>query len=123
MGFFSSSKPTSNLDWTDLSTLDQWSAAWKDESNRVYCVFKHSTRCGISSMALKGFERGWNQELEVETMLLDLLKHRDISARIAEDTGVMHQSPQCIVFQAGKIIYTATHHSIDAAEINNLLSA
>lgn len=123
MGFFSSSKPANAFNWTDLNSMSQWSSAWNDTSEQVYCIFKHSTRCGISSMALRGFEREWNSELPVITLQLDLLNHRDISARITEDTGIMHQSPQCIVFQAGKILYTATHHSIDAVEINNILSA
>lgn len=123
MGLFSSSKTTNSVQWIDLASIEQWNEAWNNSSDQVYCIFKHSTRCGISSMALRGFEREWNSQLPVITLQLDLLNHRDISAKIAEDTGIVHQSPQCIVFKAGKIIYTATHHSIDAVEINNLLSA
>jgi bacillithiol system protein YtxJ len=51
-----------------------------------------------------------------------LLNHRDVSNEIAEQTNIVHQSPQAILVRKGEVIYTATHGDIDAGEMAKLLS-
>jgi len=78
-------------------------------------VFKHSTRCGISAMVKRQFEREWNyKEDEIRPFLLDLLQHRALSNHIALETGVYHESPQLLLLRNGKVIHNASHNSIDA---------
>jgi bacillithiol system protein YtxJ len=68
-------------------------------------------------MALKSFEQEMATDSEIELLFLDLIKFREISNEIAEATGVMHQSPQVLVIQSGKVLYSESHHSIDAVKI------
>jgi bacillithiol system protein YtxJ len=122
MGLFGNSD-TSNFPWEKLDSLDLWKKIWTSQDDRIYAIFKHSTRCVISSMALRNLEREF-QPGEGETwFLLDLLNHRDISNQIAEDTGIIHQSPQAIIWKNGKIIYHATHQHIEAEKITESLKA
>lgn len=76
----------------------------------TFAVFKHSTRCNISSMVKNRVEREWN--LDFPVYYLDLLKYRSVSNLIASMSTVEHQSPQLIVFQNGKPIYNASHNAI-----------
>jgi bacillithiol system protein YtxJ len=80
-------------------------------------IFKHSTRCSISRMALKQFENEFDMEGIVTPYFLDLINHRDISNEIATRFEVYHQSPQLLLIKEGKSIYDASHSDIDAVEL------
>ncbi|NNC84407.1 MAG: bacillithiol system redox-active protein YtxJ [Flavobacteriales bacterium] len=100
--------------WTALRSLDQWEQIVKKSHDTPQLIFKHSTRCGVSRMVLREFEREWQGDHPC--YYLDLLAHRDVSNAIAESTGVLHQSPQIIILKEGKAIYDASHQSISAQE-------
>ncbi len=86
-------------------------------------IFKHSTRCAISHLAWSRFKRGWSKSKEdLPVYYLDLLKHRDISNKIAERYGVKHQSPQILLLKAGDCIYNASHTAISPAGIEGILN-
>jgi len=87
-------------------------------------LFKHSTRCSISSMALSRFERGWTLDQETApAYYLDLLNYRPISHLIADKFAVEHESPQILVIKDGKCIYHASHSDINIADIEKALNS
>lgn len=118
MGWFSKNK--NEFVWDQLENLQIWQDLW--QKGELTLVFKHSTRCSISEMALRRFEREWVANSKIQLYYLDLIRFREISNKIAEDTNVMHQSPQVIVFKNGKILYHASHNQIDASEIQTIIS-
>jgi bacillithiol system protein YtxJ len=121
MGFFSSNKSNdSAFPWITLDSSEQLSQILENEDASL--IFKHSTRCSISSFAKRNFEKNFNVDSSIKVYLLDLLNHREISSEIAEKTGVYHQSPQAILVQNGKALYNASHESIDALEIQKIIS-
>lgn len=79
-------------------------------------IFKHSTRCSISSMAKDRLEREWNLE-NVEPWYLDLIAYRNISNAITSQLGVHHESPQAILLKDGIVVYDDSHNSISVSEI------
>lgn len=101
------------MNWENLNSEQQFIELLASEP--LFAVFKHSTRCSISSMAKSRLEREWNLELPI--FHLDLIQYRSISNLIADKSGVEHQSPQLIVFQNGKPIYDASHSGIVVDEI------
>ena len=120
MGFFSSSKTA--FPWLDLTSTEQLHEIIKESNEHPVLLFKHSTRCSISSMAKSRFESNWKLTNDVcPTYYLDLIALRPISAEIETITGVEHQSPQAIVVKEGKVIYHASHNGIDASEIEKLI--
>jgi bacillithiol system protein YtxJ len=126
MGLFSGlkSKDKTVFPWIELTTIEELESAIESSTSRAVLLFKHSTRCSISSMAKSRFENNWNSEIEnCDLYYLDLIAHRDISNKIAEITGIEHQSPQAIVLKNKKVIYEATHSSIDAKEIEISINA
>ena len=118
MGFFASlSKPSRHLLWNVITLEDQLRDALKQSMERPVLFFKHSTRCSISSMALSRFEENWNPDTNCAIYFLNLIEFRNLSNKIAELTGVEHESPQVIVMKENNVIYTASHSAIDTKEI------
>jgi len=122
MGFFSKTPKPEPLPWVSITSTNQLNELLHNIGEKPLLLFKHSTRCSISSMALNGFERNWTTGKELcDLYFIDLLQHRDVSNLTAELTGIEHQSPQVIVIKGKEIIYDATHTSIDARHIESLL--
>lgn len=104
------------MQWIDITDLEQINTIKKAEGYSV--IFKHSTRCSISSMAKKHFELGWDSIPDHTPLyFLDLINHRDISAYIAEIFQVHHESPQMLLIKDGECILDASHSDISAEEI------
>ena len=81
-------------------------------------LFKHSTSCGISHMALKNFESDLEGiDSTYKYYFLDLITYRSISNEIADTLDVRHESPQLIVIKDGKVTHHASHHSISIKEV------
>ena len=126
MGLFSSFKSSDKVafPWIELTSSEQLKQAIETSVDHPIILFKHSTRCSISTMAKSRFESNWNTDLsDVSIYYLDLIAHRNISNEIAELTGIEHQSPQAIVLKNKEVIYDASHSEISAKAIENLLSA
>jgi bacillithiol system protein YtxJ len=94
------------------------------QSGKVPClIFKHSTRCNISSVAKFRLEDDWNFSAEeIEPYYLDLLQHKDISNIIAEKFQVWHESPQVLLIANGECVYDASHLDISVAELQESLT-
>jgi bacillithiol system protein YtxJ len=108
---------TSKINWIALTDLGQLNEIMDLSHEQPVAIFKHSTRCSISRMALKQFENEFDLEGSVTPYFLDLLNHRDISNEIATRFEVYHQSPQLLLIKKGKSIYDASHSDIDAVEL------
>jgi bacillithiol system protein YtxJ len=107
------------MDWNALTDLEQLNEIVSLSNEKPVVIFKHSTRCSISRMALKQFENEFNFSDKVTPYFLDLIAHRDISNGIASRFAVMHQSPQLILIKDGKAIYNASHSDIDAETLKS----
>ncbi|RMA64868.1 bacillithiol system redox-active protein YtxJ [Ulvibacter antarcticus] len=115
-------KETKQIPWKRLTSIDQLEEISEASKNIPVAIFKHSTRCGISKMVLRQFEASYNIEPEkLNLYFLDLLAHRDVSDEVGFKFQVMHQSPQLIVLKNTETVYHASHHSIDAVELEKFV--
>ena len=107
------------MNWNKLISLEQLDEIDNMSFQVPVLIFKHSTRCSISSTALSRLERNWNEQdaLKVKPYYLDLLNHREISNDIERRYNIEHQSPQILVIAQGKCMYTASHLEIRMEEI------
>lgn len=113
-------KPT--LSWKLLQSEEDLTLLKNESEKHLVVIFKHSTRCGISRMALKRFENEFDfSEEKVSLYLLDILGNRSLSNEIAADFEVHHQSPQLLIIQNGKVIYHTSHGDISAEKIGEFL--
>ena len=101
-----------------LDEMEQFDEIDEISQTKPVVLFKHSTRCSISRMALKQFDAEFNYpEEKIDWYLLDLLNHRDLSNEIASRYNVMHQSPQIVVIRNGKAVFNESHDSISAEDL------
>ena len=115
------SASTSKINWIQLKDLGQLNEILSISNEKPVVLFKHSTRCSISRMALKQFENEFDLEDKVDAYFLDLLEYRDISNEIASRFNVYHQSPQLLLIKEGKSVYDVSHSDIDAVELKGKL--
>ena len=101
-----------------LDKMEQFDEIDEISKTKPVVLFKHSTRCSISRMALKQFDAEFNYpEEKIDWYLLDLLNHRDLSNEIASRYNVVHQSPQIVVIRNGKAVFNVSHDSISAEDL------
>lgn len=102
------------MDWKNIETLVDLERAKTSSNENPVIIFKHSIRCGISSMALNRLERSWNKDemKGVDIYFLDLIQHRDLSQAIALTFQVRHESPQILLILNESCIYHASHMEI-----------
>ena len=104
------------MNWIEITNEAQLNDVRNLSKTKTQVIFKHSTRCSISSMAKSRLERGTTPE-NIDFYYLDLIKHRNISQKVAEDFDVSHESPQILMIKNGKCIYDESHSGITMNEI------
>jgi bacillithiol system protein YtxJ len=104
------------MQWNPIISVDQLDTIKEASFNKPQVIFKHSTTCSISKMALSRFEREEAPET-IDFNYLDLLNFRSISSEIAEKFQVHHESPQVLLIKKGECIYDESHYGIMMDEI------
>ena len=99
------------MNWITINNINQLQDIQHQSNQRAQVIFKHSTRCSISSMVLKRLEREGKPE-NMDFYFLDLIKYRDISNKVSELFKVYHESPQILLIKNGECIYDESHYGI-----------
>jgi bacillithiol system protein YtxJ len=104
------------MNWIPLSNEQQLEEIKANSAKRPQVIFKHSSRCSISSMARhrldkKGFPEG------IDFYFLDIINHRYISNKVAAEFRVRHESPQVLLIAKGACVYDESHSGIHMDEI------
>ena len=88
-------------------------------SNRIpQFIFKHSTRCPISSRAYSQISSVTDEiSADVEINYVDVIAYRDVSQEIADKLGIEHESPQLLLVESNKVIWDVSHYDIEADDI------
>lgn len=121
MSWFNKTSVKTEIDWIDLNSMEQLNEIVKESQEIPVAIFKHSTRCAISSMAKSRLERNWDMGESVKMYYLDLIRYRDISNQIAGQFNVEHQSPQIILIKNGEVVYHDSHSGIEQEVLKNNL--
>ncbi len=104
------------MHWIHLTDEEQLKQIITRSQNRPQVIFKHSTRCSISSVALQRLQKV-DQPSDIDFYFLDLIAYRGLSNRISEMFKVYHESPQVLVIKDGDCIYDESHLGISMDEI------
>ncbi|NJN50317.1 MAG: bacillithiol system redox-active protein YtxJ [Polaribacter sp.] len=95
--------------WKILEDVSYLETIIKESENKSILIFKHSTRCGISTMVLNRFDKlAQNYQNQYQFYYLDLLNYRNISNEIESIFRVEHQSPQILIIKM-VILYSILH--------------
>ncbi len=114
-------EPTSKTDWNPLSDIAQLDIIIEDSNTKTQVIFKHSTRCGISSSVRRRFEEQFEASSIIELHFLDIISNRAVSNEISDRFNVMHQSPQLLIIKNREIVHHASHYDIIGDEISEFM--
>ena len=95
----------------DFKDKEQWSYITELSHKQAVYIFKHSSRCGISSMVLSRFEKQL-KERKASYFYLHIQGFRSLSNWLAEELGVRHESPQLIILKEGKVLAHESHYAL-----------
>lgn len=113
---------SSYINWIPLTSKEQLEEIITESDAEAILIFKHSTRCGISSMVKRQFEGLFAEEHQsLKVYYLDLLNYRAISNEIEEIFNVLHQSPQLIVIKNQTAVFNASHYDITEVNLTRFL--
>ena len=104
------------MSWIRLTSPEQLEEIRHLSGSVPQVIFKHSTRCSISSMVQNRLERSGLPK-GIQFYHLDLLAYRNLSDQIAADFKVDHQSPQVLLIRNGECVYEESHQGISMNEL------
>jgi len=116
------SKKKSYLNWLPLTSIEQLETIKNESNTGAVLIFKHSTRCGISKMVIKQFEKLFTADHEnLKVYYLDLLNYRNISDEVGYSFQVIHASPQLIIVRNGTAVHNASHEDISLTNLSRFI--
>ena len=112
------------MKWSELRAANQIDLIREESKKNPVLIFKYSSRCSVSRMALDRLERNWNESdmQMVKPYFLDLITFRDVSNQIAEVFDVEHESPQVLIIENEKSVYNQSHMGIQYEWIKNAVN-
>lgn len=102
------------MNWENLNSTDQLLDIDSKSKSKTQIIFKHSTRCSVSTFAKRILESEYNDNVkdQADVYYLDLISFRDVSNEIAGRYKVEHQSPQILVIKDGVCVFNASHSDV-----------
>src|SRR5690349_3744349 len=104
------------MHWIHLTDEEQLKQIVSKSQLRPQVIFKHSTRCSISAVALQRLQRV-SQPSDIDFYFLDLLAYRGLSNKVAEVFKVPHESPQVLLIRDGECVFEESHMGISMNDI------
>jgi len=105
---------SSKMDWINLNSVEQLNEIDEKSKEKAQVIFKHSTRCSVSTFAKRILTSEYNDDVraKADVYYLDLISFREVSNEIASRYSVYHESPQILVIKGGKCVYDASHSEV-----------
>ncbi len=121
--FSSSSEPKEgkSLPWIALTDISQLEEIAQKSKSKTQVIFKHSTTCGISKMAMRQFEQSYDVTADLDLYYLDLLRFREVSSEAGFKFQVLHQSPQLLVIKNGSAVAHGSHGDVNSIDLDKFI--
>lgn len=104
-----------------LQNQEELEAFIEDSKESPVILFKHSVTCPISAGAHERLVEASTDPSFPEIYKLVVQESREMSQEVAEEFGVIHESPQTILFKDGQPIFDTSHHNITKEAIKKAL--
>lgn len=112
-----------NLSWILLERQAQLDDLIERSYSTPCLIFKHSTKCFISDVALARFERNWNlNNKQVFPYFLDVMAINHMSVKVSEVFEENHETPQILLINKGECVLEATDMDIHVSEVAEMLA-
>src|SRR6187549_3705319 len=106
------------MNWINLTEENQLNELIEKSNDTPQAIYKHSTRCSVSSVVLQRLKSS-KDDKPLNIYYLDLFQYRSLSNKVAEVFSEHHESPQILLIKNGKCIYAESHMSISPKDLIN----
>ncbi|MBD7907589.1 bacillithiol system redox-active protein YtxJ [Sporosarcina gallistercoris] len=103
----------------EIHTIDDWNRVVEQSDNDPVLVIKHSTTCPISAAGYREFQ---SFDTEIPKYCVIVQTSKDVSQKIAEDTGVRHESPQALFMKNAEVVWHAAHYDIQQSALKKAVN-
>ena len=104
------------MNWNKLESIENLEDLIQKSQDSPIVLFKHSTRCPISSMAMNRIKSGIEN---IDFYYLDIITYRELSNEVARRFNVVHQSPQLLLIHNGECVFNTSHMEISIPTVEN----
>lgn len=112
-----------SIDWIKLESIDQLDSIVKSSFEQPVLIYKHSIRCGLSSVVCSRLERAWKEDpLPIEPFFLDLVTDRSVSNAVSDLFQVVHESPQILLVVDGHSVFNVSHLGVSHQAIKEAIN-
>jgi bacillithiol system protein YtxJ len=109
---------------TSLERVDELERLLVQSQAHPVLLFKHSYTCGISAEALDELIEHLNeQNPDIRYAMVTVQTHREVSNAVSAKLGVRHETPQALLVRAGRVVWSASHFRVNAAELTRAVRA
>ena len=106
------------MNWIKIDSTDTLDEMMNSSNEEKVLIFKFSPSCSVSYVVRNLLEREWNEkEMNMKTYMVDVISNRDISKKIEKEFKVRHESPQALIIEKSKPVFSADHGRILFSEI------
>lgn len=109
----------------ELLTIEDLDEALEASTQGPIFLFKQSTTCPISAAAFSEFNTfvdSLDDEDEVNAYFVKVRETREVSNKVADETGVEHKSPQVLFIKDREPLWNTSHNDITVASLNEALN-
>ena len=112
-----------SMNWSYISSRKDFKELLERSENQPQVIYKHSSRCSISYLSKQDLEGNMDTLTNIVDMhLLDVIEERDLSQYIAETLDVRHESPQVILIESGRVVWSGSHWEVKGDNIRSELN-
>jgi len=109
---------------TSLERVEELERLLVQSQAQPVLLFKHSYTCGISAEALDELIEHLNeQNPDIRYAMVTVQTHREVSNAVSARLGVRHETPQALLVRAGRVVWSASHFRVNAAELTRAVRA
>ena len=106
------------MNWIKADSIEKIDEIKALSGSEKVLILKFSPKCSINYVVRFLLEREWNNgEMQMKTYLVDVLSNRELSDKIEKDFGVTHETPQAIILEKSKPVFSASHGKVIFSEL------
>lgn len=107
-----------NIKWNPVTEKEHIDKILQESQQENQLIFKHSNSCGISNIVKQRLEKEAKDAPQFTNIhLIDVIKQRSLSADLATQINVQHESPQILVISKGQCIFHTSHFDVSLKNI------
>ena len=104
---------------TELLDVPQVEQLLSASDPRPLVIFKHSRSCGTSAQAFDELLDHLDaSDADARYAIVTVQTHRDVSTAVSRLLGVRHETPQALIVQDGRVVWSASHFRVTAEAVN-----